>query len=110
MTPFEEQLRQALARREPSKDFAAQVLARTLREVESQRAQRWLDRIRLWRLVPVLAAFLVMTGGVVYEQHERAIQGEEAKKKLLMALQIAGSKLRVAQQHVINSESGEVNQ
>ncbi len=113
MTPFEEQLKQALARREPSKDFTAHVLARS-RDHENgsrtYRGRRWLDRLRMWRLVPVLAAFLAMTGGVVYEQHERAIRGEQAKEQLLVAVRIAGSKLHSAQRQVIDFETREVKQ
>ncbi len=108
MTPFEEQLRQAMAPREPSKDFAARVLAKSRdpeRKSKLRRYRRWIERVRLWRLIPVLAAFVVMTGGVVYREHERAIRGEQAKQKLLIAMQIAGSKLRVARDHVINFET-----
>lgn len=108
MTPFEEQLRQAMARREPSKDFASRVLAKSRdpeRRSKGRKYRLWLERVRLWRLIPVLAAFLVMTGGALYREHERAIQGEQAKQKLLIAMQIAGSKLRVAREHVINFET-----
>jgi anti-sigma-K factor RskA len=107
MTPFEEQLRKAMARREPSRDFAARVLEKARQESTSgnRKNRSWLERLSFWRLIPVMAAFLLMTGGVVYQEHERAIRGEQAKEKLLIAMRIAGSKLRVARDHVISYEA-----
>ncbi len=111
MTPFEEQLKSAMARREPPGDFTARVLAKAGRPVAEpgKWGPRWMERIRLWRLIPVLAMFLLMTGGAVYQQRQRAARGEAAKEKLLVAMQIAGSKLHDAQQHVIDVEGPEVN-
>lgn len=101
MTPFEEELKRALARREPSEGFADRVLAR----VNAGRAQYTargglLQRLRSWRLVPVFAGALMITGGVAYQQHEHETRGEAAKKQLLLAMRIAGSKLQYAQSRV----------
>ena len=99
MTPFEEELRKALGRREPSSGFTARVLARV---DEQNRAKitahgGFLQRLRSWPLIPVLAGALVITGGIAYQQHEREARGEAAKKQLMTAMRIAGSKLQYAQ-------------
>ncbi len=99
MTPFEEEVKKALSRHEPPAGFADRVLARA-REQDRKQAARtggWLRRLRSWRLVPVLAALMVMTGGIVYQEHEREARGEAAKQQLLLAMRIAGSKLHDAQ-------------
>ena len=99
MTPFEEELKKSLARHEPSTGFAERVVARAKQQEREKaaRAGNWLRKLRSWRLMPVLAALLVMTGGVVYQEHEREARGEAAKRQLLVAMRIAGSKLHDAQ-------------
>jgi|SRR5581483_8705188 len=112
-TPFEEELKQAMTRREPPSDFAARVLARAACEPKRSRTAQlrlWFVRMHVWRLVPVMAALLVMSGGVVYEQHQHAVRGELAKQKLLVAMQIAGSKLHQAQRRVFDIQPAEVAQ
>ena len=113
MTPFEEQLKQALAHREPSPDFAARVIARAegQRELTAvARMRGWLSQRRIWRLIPVMAAFVVMTGGTVYERRQHAAHGEAAKEKLLIAMRIAGVKLHRAQHRVFDIQTAEVTQ
>lgn len=102
MTPFEEELKKALARREPSDGFTAGVLARVNEQNRAKLAAPggFLQRLRSWRLVPVLAGALVITGGIAYQQHERETRGETAKKQLMLAMRIAGSKLQYAQSRV----------
>jgi hypothetical protein len=103
MTPFEQQLQEALARKEPSQDFAKRVLEKTNERqpgvLESVRAW-WFERAWVWRLAPVMAALLLVSGGAVYREHERT-RGELAKDQLLIAMRIAGSKLHETQQQVI---------
>jgi hypothetical protein len=104
MTPFEQQLKEALARKEPSQDFARRVLEKT---GEQQPVVRrgfrpwWFPRAWVWRLAPVTAALALVSGGVMYREHERTVRGELAKEKLLIAMRIAGSKLHETQQQVI---------
>ena len=101
MTPFEEELKKALARREPSEGFAGRVLARVNADrAKSPAHSSLLQRFRSWRLIPVLAGALVITGGIAYQQHEHETRGEAAKKQLLLAVRIAGSKLQYAQSRV----------
>lgn len=102
MTPFEEELKKALVRREPPDGFTARVLARVNEQNRAKLAVSgsFLQRLRSWRLIPVLAAALVITGGIAYQQHERETRGEAAKKQLILAMRIAGSKLQYAQSRV----------
>jgi hypothetical protein len=51
-----------------------------------------------------------MSGSVAYKEHERTVRGEAAKDKLLLALQIAGSELHDARQHVMGIEITEREQ
>jgi hypothetical protein len=107
MTPFEEQLKQAMARREPSPDFTARVLARAAREqLQATESGRWgwFPRRRAWRLAGAMAALLVMSGSALYQQHDRVVRGKAAKEKLLVAVRIAGLKLRQAHRQVLETE------
>jgi hypothetical protein len=111
MTPFEEHLKEALARKEPSQDFVSRVLEKTktpqLRLPTAGRAW-WFRRAWAWRLAPVMAALVLLCAGVMYREHERTVRGELAKEKLLIGMRIAGSKLHDVQQHVMGIQSKEV--
>ena len=86
MNQFEDDLRAALRREEPPADFASRVIART----------RPAPRRSAW--VAAIAAYLLAgLGSFEYQQYE----GRKAKRELLLALQITGSKLNVAQQKVL---------
>lgn len=112
MTPFEEELKKALARREPGDEFVRQVLAKaeTKRTSDVKKGQfAWGDG--WWRFasaVVLLAAVLI--SGLAYRQHERVVKGEAAKSQLLRAIRITGSQLRQAQLRVKKIESTEVVQ
>ena len=108
MMPFEEELRRALERREPSADFTQRVLSKVAAEPDG--AGYWFNWLRAWRLVAVAAAVLAVAGGTVYQRHEHEVRGEEAKRKLLLAVRIAGSKLQEAQERVKEVESAEATQ
>jgi hypothetical protein len=80
---LEEELKQALARKEPAADFDARVRRRTVRT-----APRWLA---------AAAAVIVLAGGAgMYRRH----QGEQAKEQLMQAMRITGEKLNQVQGHV----------
>lgn len=112
MTPFEEELKKALARREPGDEFVGRVLAK----VETKRAStvetgQFAWGAAWWRFasaVVLLAAVLI--SGLAYRQHERLVKGEAAKSQLLLAMRITGSQLRQAQLRVKKIESTEVVQ
>lgn len=102
MDPLERDLTNALRREEPSGDFAARVLARV--EQEKHRQPWW----RGWFAVPQLrwatavVLCLLFVSGVFYqrEQAHRRAEGEAAREQVLLALRIAGSKVKLAQDRV----------
>ncbi len=110
MTPFEEELKKALARREPAEEFTRQVLAK----VEAARAATAGARPfvwgNLWWRFASAAVLLVVAlfSGLVYRQHERVAKGEAAKNQLMLAMRITGSQLRQAQLRVKKIELTEV--
>jgi hypothetical protein len=110
MTPFEEQLKEALARREPPEGFTNRVLERTIQRTQERAlARSWRFREAwAWRLAPVLLALLLVTGGAIYHERQQMVRGEAAKEKLLTAVRIAGSKLHETRQHLIEIEGTEV--
>jgi RNA polymerase sigma-70 factor (ECF subfamily) len=72
----------------------ARVLDRPVATVKSQ-LQRALKTLRArmrWAVVSTLVA--AISGGLWYRAEERRRQGEEAKRQVLLSLNIAGSKLR----------------
>jgi hypothetical protein len=98
MTPFEEELKQALQRQEPPADFTARVLARCTEERPKHVSG-------FWRMGLVAAAALLMlVGGTAYQQREHEAKGLAAKRQLLLAVRIAGTKLQEVQQRVKESE------
>lgn len=102
MTEFEDELKRALARQQPSPDFTARVMA----QVGAQKAPVW-----RWPAIAAAASVLLIGGGTYrYQEHQREVQGEAAKQQLLVALRIAGTKLHMAQEQVQEIETTEVNQ
>lgn len=109
MRPFEEELKRALARREPSEDFAGRVLARVQQGESAKPRRSWFRLPRMWALAAAMALLLLPGGaGFLYQRHERSVRGEQAKQQLLLALRIAGSKLHETQQHVMQVERMEI--
>ncbi|HYG99071.1 MAG TPA: hypothetical protein VD837_08060 [Terriglobales bacterium] len=111
MDSLEQELRNAL-RREPTPDgFMERVLAR-VRHEETARESSWAAmfafmRRPAFRVAATAAVFLVMLGGLTeYRSHQQEKQaGEAAKRQLMLALRITGSKLQYAQQKVEAVES-----
>jgi hypothetical protein len=102
MDPMEGRLKRALRREQPSGDFTACVLARV--EQEKHRRPWW----RGWFAAPGLrwaTAFVlcVLIGSGVIYQHEQArrrAEGEAAREQVMLALRIAGTKVKLAQDRV----------
>ena len=95
MDRMEEQLKQALGRRDPSPDFSARVMARIADE-KTRREQPWWQ---IW-FAPgrrmVLAgslAVLMLAAGLGYREHVQRQRALEARDQILQALQITGTQL-----------------
>jgi hypothetical protein len=88
-------LKRALRPQSPAPGFASRVMQRIARDERPAR-RPW------WRAV---AASLTLTaligGGIAYEGHQRRVrEGEQAREQVLLALRIAGEKVRYAQNEV----------
>ena len=103
MDHFEQALKEALRRREPSSVFAARVQASVARRTRGELAsQPWLTVF--WPRWSVVALLSVAVLGAVLlyarERQQRRAQGEAARRQVIVALRIAGSKMRVARAKV----------
>jgi|SRR5579863_521828 len=130
MNHFDDELKNALRRREAPQGFADRVLARAAQQASQRPRSAWRNAWRKifaqpfvpwigprtltgafarWAAVAAVSAALVV-GGVHYRnvRRERA-QGEAAKERLLLALRIAGSKLQLARTRVDQINSDEIN-
>src|SRR5438045_2410978 len=89
---IESDLKRAMRRESPPAGFAERVMARV--DVPRRRRAPW------WRAA---AAGLVLTsivGGWAAHQEIRRREGERARDEVMLALRIAGAKVRTAQEHV----------
>ncbi len=102
MDPLEQQLKDALRRKEPSGDFTARVLSGVQREeVPLPWWRNWFPTPTVRWATAVILCVLVI-GGLVYqrEQARRRAEGEAAKEQVMLALRIAGTKVKLAQDRV----------
>lgn len=91
---LENDLQRALRRESPAPGFASRVLQRIEREEHVSRRPVW------WRAAAASVTLAAVLGGwAAHEIHERR-EGERAKEQVLLALSIAGEKVRYAQQQV----------
>ena len=91
---LENDLRNALRRESPPAGFASRVLQRIEHEQHAPRRTRW------WRAVAASVTLTAILGGwAAHNIHERR-EGERAREQVLLALKIAGEKVRYAQQEV----------
>jgi hypothetical protein len=119
MTLPENELKNALRRREAPEGFTERVLARVAqqkaRPAYTESLLNFFTRPMLrWATVAAMCTVLV-AGGFYYRhaqelkaQRERA-QGEAAKQQLMLALRIAGSKLQLAKGKVYETSSENKN-
>jgi hypothetical protein len=90
---FEQQLRETLQRRDPPRDLTASVMA----QIEQARPKAW----GLWRWVPAaagIAALLALSLGAY--RWEQVQKGQQAKRQLMLALDVTKRKLAVAEKKV----------
>ena len=115
---LEKALRETLQREEPAADFTERLLARIAAEErvmvalqsEEVRETRWRQFLKLfqmptlrWAAAGALACLLMFSvvGVQRYREQQREIaEGERAKEQVMLALQIASSKLNTAQRKV----------
>ena len=82
------ELRRALRRVDAPEGFADRVLARVGQPALPKR-----HRLRNWAIAATLT--IAAAGGAWYRaEDQRRVQGEEAKRQVLLSLNIAGSKLK----------------
>jgi len=95
MTDFEDQLRRALERKEPSPGFAARVVARA---ANRPRPTRWTQ----WRALGAAGIAASLFAGALsldLDRREKQ-QGEAARAQLIQAMQITSSQLHRIQKKV----------
>lgn len=102
MDPLERQLKDALKREQPAGDFTARVLARVEGEKDHQPWWRSLFAGPSLRWATAVALCVLVVGGIFYqrEQARQRAEGEAAKQQVMLALRIAGTKVKLAQDRV----------
>lgn len=97
MSRLEDELREALRRREPPAGFAERVLGRARARATGRRRPPLLQ----WRWLAAAAALVVLAAGLhLMEERRRRQEGERAKEQVMLALRLTGAKLRLAEQRV----------
>jgi hypothetical protein len=118
MNRFDDELKNALRREEPSPDFTDRVMARVaeLKKREKQGEKTgWLRRLAeffqppqmKWAMAGAMAIVLLVAGFGVYRSRENErrrlaeiAEGEQAKEQVMLAMRIASAKLNVAKKKV----------
>lgn len=91
---LESDLRSALRRESPPEGFASRVLRRVAEDEARKRRHPW------WRAVAASLTLTAILGAWgAHEIHQRR-EGERAREQVLLALRIAGEKVRIAQSEV----------
>lgn len=93
---LEDDLRRALRRESPAPGFASRVLQRIERDSTPRRSRT------TWRSIAASLTLTAVLGGwAAHTVHERRqADGERAREQVLLALRIAGEKVRYAQHEV----------
>jgi hypothetical protein len=103
MKPLEVELRSALGRRQPPKEFAERVLARVVRQAIMTEDRRplagWLGRRTILRWAAAAAFVCLLVVGFA-EYHQRR-EGERARAQVILALHIASSQLNGTLEDVV---------
>ena len=104
MTHMDDELRKAFRRVDPPRGFADRVRARVERNAPSVAAPRLSRDTLPLRLAMAATLIVAAAGGMWYRQEQRRTQGEEAKRQVLLSLNIAGSKLRALEMKVNHTQ------
>jgi hypothetical protein len=102
MDRFEQELRSALRREQPSGEFTTRVLAKVTRPAAREIWSRpWLNFPRMrWAVAMVLCVVVLAGLGYRHEQARRRAEGEAARRQVMLALRIANAKIKLAQMKV----------
>jgi anti-sigma-K factor RskA len=96
-------LKRALRRQAPDPGFAGRVLQRIETEERRSRLSGQAARVhssRWWRAAAASVMLVVLGGGYAAHEYQQRREGEKAREQVLQALQIAGAKVRYAQEEV----------
>jgi hypothetical protein len=125
MNRFEDELKLALRREEPSPGFTDRVMARIAelqRQEKSREKSAWLRRLveffqpprMKWAMAGAMAGLLLIAGygwrrSVENERRRLAeiAEGERAKEQVMLAMRIASAKLNLAQKKVYETAGHE---
>ena len=100
MENLDEQLKNALRRVDSPPGFAERVLAQAKGERRPVRGSFWRAPMLRWAVAAVVI-IAASVGAFEYRREQRArAQGEAAKQQAVIALRIAGAKLKLAQAKV----------
>ena len=91
---LEHDLKRALHRKAPAPGLAGRVLERIEREPHRAARPIW------WRAAAASVALAAVLGGYTVHHVAEVRRAEKAKEQVLIALRIAGEKVRYAQQQV----------
>jgi hypothetical protein len=118
MNRFDEELKQALRREEPSPDFTDRVMERVAelqRQEKPREKTEWLRKLleffqpprMKWAMAGAMAGLLLIAGFILHSSREserrrlaEIAEGERAKEQVMLAMRIASAKLNVAQKKV----------
>ena len=95
---LENDLRRALRHESPEPGFANRVLARI--EADLRSAPPPASRTRWWRAIAASVMLTAVLGGWAAHEIRERREGERAKQQVLLAMRIAGEKVRYAQEEV----------
>src|SRR2546428_3509396 len=107
MNRLEDELKNALRRKEPPPDFAGRLLAR-IPVSPAAKPSGWQALLSLfrtpqrrWVTASVMACLFVWIGIVQYRKYQEVkVEGELAKTQVMLALHIASTKLNLVQKMV----------
>jgi len=102
MNPLDDELHRALRRVDAPEGFAERVRARidTATPAARRASGRWTKAA-----LALAATLAIVAGGTWYRaQEQRRAQGEEARRQVLLSLNIAGNKLRAIEIKVNHRE------
>jgi len=91
---IESDLERALRRESPPEGFSSRVMARVAAESRTTRRAPW------WRAAAAGLVLTAVAGGWAAHEEMQRREGERARDEVLLALRIAGSKVRTAQEQV----------